>query len=129
MLNYLKINIVYKKTERLCLISLNAKDTLPCFIIIVVCKFGSVFRQHRSHVPTAGVDLRTRSLHWLFKVISFSNLVYLQNRMQASPKKKKKKPLQGCVLDIFYGYEGCSTAGTGNTIADAATFIKIDMNH
>lgn len=41
----------------------------------------------------------------------------------------QKKPLQGCVLDIFYSYEGCSTAGTGNTIADTVTFIKIDMDH
>lgn len=43
-------------------------------------------------------------------------------------KQKKNKPFQSCVLGIAYNYEGCSTVDTGNAVANALTFIKIDVD-
>lgn len=62
------------------------------------------------------------SLRWLFKVTFYFQIMFIYR----TEHRLFHKPLQDCVLDIVYNYEGCSTADTGYAIANAVTFIKID---
>lgn len=96
MLNYLKINIVYKKTEPALF------DFIKCerrFASLYYCdlkamyKFGSVSEQHRLRIPTDGVDLWTRkvSIGCLKSHFYFQIMFVYRAECRFFPKTNKKK--------------------------------------
>lgn len=103
MLNYLKINIVYKKTEWVCFDFINGGRHFDCLCdcdLQTMLNLAAFFEQHGFHIQTAGVDLWTRKASFgCLVTFLFSNHLYLQKRLQAF----SKTPFKAVYL-IVYNY-------------------------